>query len=332
MVGSAIPATVTVTQSDVVPELDNIAKAIQYSVPIQDLTVSGQLVIDQSTVVKRRISFESGAELIFSSEAQRKNSTLYLIAGEIVSRDPTRPGRISAQIVVPQQTQAEATGSGTPGQNGGGDGSPGGVGGSGQPGTTGLPGPNGPKLVIFAPTFKAARIIVQLDGGPGGTGGRGGNGGVGGAGARGESASQSAFDCRRGAGHGGDGGAGGNGGNGGAGGNGGNGGALVIISEDPVVQGVLFHADGGPGGLGGPPGIGGPGGLAGPQGPEQLPWCQGGHGGGSNGARGAVGVAGPIGQPGDSGHETVAPVSHELIVNIGKGLGLDCAFLSFWCK
>jgi hypothetical protein len=332
LLGSWAGAANIVTRGDILDDLITIEKKVSLSPTITDVTVRGKTVFDQDTVVARRLIFEPDAVLEFSTQAQSRSHTLYVLAKQIVSVDLKRPGRIQAATTA--APDVPASGDGPAGQNGAGDGADGGPGSAGIAGGSGIAGMDAPRLVLFAMTFDPSALIVSLPGSPGGRGGAGGHGGPGGAGARGESASQSAFDCRRGAGRGGNGGIGGTGGPGGPGGRGGNGGIALIITSQTLTPDTLeplqFQATGGAGGGGGTGGNGGGGGQQGPQGPEQLPWCRGGHGDGSRGRTGPDGTNGGTGSPGQTGELRLSVIPDRVAQRLG--FPKDCTLLGLFCS
>jgi hypothetical protein len=275
---------------------------------VKDLPPSGQEVIDGTRrfdgwfFKADKITFKSGAVLLFTKQAQENRRQFFVIAKEIVCEDGSNPGKITWEkgpAPAPPSSAGEAPAGKDGGENATGEG-----GNAGVQGTKGYDGHTAPSIVLIALQVPGSGPLVDLtaqDGGQGGTGQQGGKGGKGGTG---NSASQNAVNCNRGAGNGGSGGIGGPGGQGGKGGTGGDGGVLTLISTTDNLPSLTqkFRAliAGGHGGTPGQGGSGGVGGGGGGGGAEQKPWCA---GNGNPGPTGNTGNPGPVGANGDNGRE-----------------------------
>lgn len=274
----------------------NNAKEVKDVAGGGDFIVSGNKLFNFWFVKADRIIFESGATLTFSRQAQTKRNQFFIVAKELISKDPNAPGTITWEKG-PVQSSGASSGQAPSGPEGG-------VGAAGSNGSQGYAGDSAPTLTMIVMNVLSSAPLVDLTGQQGGQGGQGQKGGTGGHGHTGESASQNAFNCVHGAGNGGAGGAGGQGGPGGVGGSGGSGGTFVLISRVDRLPSLTqkFRAliaggkggDSGSGGIGGDPGSGGDGGA------QQLPWCR---GDGSPGPTGPVGQSGALGKTGDTGKE-----------------------------
>jgi hypothetical protein len=260
-----------------------------------------------------KITFKSGAVLLFTKQAQANRSQFFIIAKEIVSQDANNPGKITWEKGDPQAPPSSA-GEAPAGADGG-ENAAGNPGAAGAPGTNGYAGFSAPSIVLMTLQVPGSGPLVDLtaqDGSQGGTGQQGGKGGKGG---NGNSASQNGFNCNRGAGNGGSGGQGGPGGQGGKGGVGGDGGVFTLISRTDslpnLTQKFRVLTTGGHGGTPGQGGNGGVGGGGGGGGAEQKPWCS---GNGNPGPAGNTGGGGPVGVSGDNGKEgdyTVGGISQD---------------------
>ncbi|MCK8465182.1 hypothetical protein MUY35_15085 [Aliiroseovarius sp. S1339] len=283
----------------VINEIQTIRQAdlLKLSEPF---VVNGDTRFDGWFIKTDRLVFEPGAKLTFSAQALDRRRNFFIIARDIVVRDPANPGTITYEKP-PTATASAKPGQGPTGTHGPADGNPGGTGGGGETGVPGATGFASPSITIATLNVPSSGPHVDLTGGTGGQGGQGQKGGDGGNGRKGTPASSSFFDCKAGGGRGGNGGTGGRGGDGGVAGTGGSGGTVTILSSASLLpslsQKFRVTVSSGQPGSPGAPGIGGRGGAAGPGGQEAKPYC----GGGPAGSPGSVGSSGANGQAGSPG-------------------------------
>jgi hypothetical protein len=282
--------------------------------------VSGATRFDGWFIVADKVVFKSGAQLIFTRQAQQNRRNFFIVTKDLITEDANAPGSITYEQPAAETSPAKP-GQGPTGAHGGSDGQSGQPGGKGELGALGPKGYSAPSITITVLSVPGSGPIVDFRGGLGGIGGQGQLGGDGGVGAKGSPASQSMFDCKAGGGRGGNGGQGGLGGDGGPGGPGGDGGSVTVIAPSMLLpsltQKFRVTIAGGAGGRGGAPGNGGNGGPGGPGGQEAKPYCGGGPGG-SSGGPGGAGSPGPGGALGTDGDFFVGAITQDQFAQIYK--------------
>lgn len=313
-----------VPASNVASEAKDIRDAVTLIGLQKELIVQGEQVVDSYFVGAERITFKSGARLVFSDKALKTRNNLLVAARTITMEDPAKPGVIT-WAMGPGPTQGPPrSGEAQGGTNASSDGEAGGQGQTGIVGGVGVNGATAPNMTIFVMSFQGAPPTIDLRGQPGGVGGQGQKGGHGGVGQHGSPATGTAFGCRSGAGYGGAGGQGGAGGPGGFGGTGGAGGTITFVSLPEAFPTLLqlVRADVGAGesGAGGPGGMAGLGGPGGSQGAPSYPFCKDEPGrrgaNASSGGEGSKGDKGVAGTSGDVLYTTLSAPSFKAIFGV----------------
>ncbi|PWK33478.1 hypothetical protein [Cupriavidus plantarum] len=306
-------------KSNEIAELAPRVKAVKTVEPEKVIVVDGNLEVDSWWRACTHLVFKNNGQLVFTGEALKRRSELFLVASRITVESGI--GRITwSKTPPPVPADRGQAANGTPGGTAGAYGNPGA---NGQQGADGLAGMAAPDFTLFVQGLSGAGALeIDFAGGTGGPGGLGQTGGVGGSGAQGTSAQQDRTSgpfnttiwlpsCRSGPGRGGDGGAGGKGGAGGTGGAGGKGGTVTVCAaEDRVMtllQAINVKNDGGEGGSAGAAGPGGAGGARGPVG-QLASFCN--DPGDRNGAAGPNGAEGDKGASGTHGSPGSVFVSH----------------------
>jgi hypothetical protein len=162
--GKAVPA---MQQAEVASALNN-AKEVKDVPGGGDFIVSGNKLFPFWFIKADRIIFESGATLAFSKQAQEKRNQFFIVAKELISKDPNAPGTITWEKGTVQSTGASS--GQAPSGSAGGAGATGG-------GAQDYAGNSAPTLTMIVINVPSSAPLIDFTGQQGGPGGQGQKGG-----------------------------------------------------------------------------------------------------------------------------------------------------------